>query len=42
MHDAIAGSKLKVIYGAGHNSNLEKPDHLDSIVSDFCLHLSAK
>lgn len=42
MHDAIPGSKLEVISGAGHDSNLEKPDQFNTIVSKFCLPLSVK
>ena len=42
MHNAISGAKLEIIGGAGHNSNLEKPDQFNMIVSDFCLSLSAR
>jgi len=42
MHDAIPGSKLEVISGAGHDSNLEKPDQFNTILSEFCLPLSVK
>jgi pimeloyl-ACP methyl ester carboxylesterase len=34
--DAIAGSRLVVIPGAGHVSNLERPDEFDRAVRDFC------
>jgi len=42
MRDAIPGAKLEVISGAGHDSNLEKPDLFNSIVYDFCLTLSTR
>jgi len=42
MRDAIPGSRLEVISGAGHDCNLEKPDQFNAIVDDFCLPLSAK
>jgi pimeloyl-ACP methyl ester carboxylesterase len=40
MRDAIPGARLAAISGAGHVSNLEKPVQFNTIVRDFCLHLS--
>jgi pimeloyl-ACP methyl ester carboxylesterase len=42
MHDAIPGSKLQIIDGAGHVCNLEAPDQFNKIVKDFCLALPNK
>ena len=41
MRNAVPGARLVVIPGAGHVSNLEKPDRFDAIVRDFCLSLRA-
>jgi 3-oxoadipate enol-lactonase len=38
MHDAIAGSELAVIPGAGHLSNLEQPDSFNAAVARFLTH----
>lgn len=35
MHDAIRGSRLEVIPGAGHLSNLERPAAFNAALSDF-------
>jgi pimeloyl-ACP methyl ester carboxylesterase len=40
IRDAIPGARLAVISGAGHVSNLEKPAQFNTIIRDFCLHLS--
>ena len=37
LRDAIPGSRLAVIAGAGHVSNLEDPARFDAEVNDFCL-----
>ena len=37
IHDAIPDSKLEIISGAGHISNMEKPEQFNKIVKDFCL-----
>jgi pimeloyl-ACP methyl ester carboxylesterase len=42
MRDAIKGAKLVVIAGAGHDSNLEKPEEFNAAVRDFCLPISKK
>jgi pimeloyl-ACP methyl ester carboxylesterase len=40
MRNAIPGARLEVIRGAGHLSNLERPDEFNEIVRTFCLSLS--
>lgn len=40
LHHAIPNSKLDIIAGAGHVSNMEKPAEFNSIVKDFCLKIS--
>ncbi|HEY0970659.1 MAG TPA: alpha/beta fold hydrolase [Gemmatimonadales bacterium] len=35
MHDAIAGSRLEVLAGAGHASNVERPAAFDHALTDF-------
>ena len=35
MHDAIAGSTLEIIEGAGHLSNLERPAAVNHVMSEF-------
>jgi 3-oxoadipate enol-lactonase len=35
LHHEIKKSKLKIIYGAGHLSNLETPDLFNQVVSEF-------
>ncbi|HEX5581491.1 MAG TPA: alpha/beta fold hydrolase [Gemmatimonadaceae bacterium] len=35
MHEAIAGSRLEVIGGAGHVSNVENPDAFNRALGDF-------
>ena len=40
MRDAIHGSKLEIISGAGHVSNMEKPIQFNKAVKDFCLKVS--
>ncbi|HUQ65438.1 MAG TPA: alpha/beta hydrolase, partial [Flavitalea sp.] len=42
LHDAIPNSKLEIISGAGHVSNMEKPVQFNSIVKDFCSTISTK
>ena len=42
LHNAIPNSKLEIISGAGHVSNMEKPVQFNSIVRDFCLTVSTK
>jgi len=42
MHAAIPGSKLEIIMGTGHVSNLEAPAQFNEIVTGFCLSLSNK
>lgn len=37
MHDAIPGAKLEIIVGAGHVSNMERPEQFNNIVKEFCL-----
>jgi pimeloyl-ACP methyl ester carboxylesterase len=37
FHKAIMTSKLEIIAGAGHVSNMEKPEHFNKLVKDFCL-----
>ena len=40
MRDAIPGAKLEIISGAGHVSNMEKPNQFNEMVKDFCLTVS--
>jgi pimeloyl-ACP methyl ester carboxylesterase len=40
IRDAIPRARLAVISGAGHVSNLERLAQFNTIVRDFCLHLS--
>ncbi len=40
MHDAIRGSSLEVITGAGHLSNLERPAAFNHVVSEFLARLA--
>jgi len=35
MHGAIRGSELRMIPGAGHVSNMEKPDDFNRCVREF-------
>jgi pimeloyl-ACP methyl ester carboxylesterase len=42
MHKAIQGAKLKIIAGAGHVSNLERPEQFNAIVKEFCQSLTGK
>lgn len=39
MHDAIAGSRLEVIAGAGHLANLERPAAFNQVTGEFLLSL---
>jgi pimeloyl-ACP methyl ester carboxylesterase len=41
MHEAIAGSKLSVIPGAGHSSPIEQPERVTSSLLDFLVGLDA-
>jgi pimeloyl-ACP methyl ester carboxylesterase len=36
MHNSIAGSKIEIITGAGHVSNMERPEQFNKIVKEFC------
>ena len=40
MHDAIRGSRLEVIPGAGHLSNVEKPAAFNHLISEFVSELN--
>jgi pimeloyl-ACP methyl ester carboxylesterase len=40
MHRAIAGSRLEVIAGAGHVSNVERPAAFNHVVSEFLARLT--
>lgn len=42
MHKAIRGSRLQVIEGAGHLSNLEQPHQFDAVLSEFTQTLEAR
>jgi pimeloyl-ACP methyl ester carboxylesterase len=35
MHEAIHGSRLEILAGAGHLSNLERPAAFNHVVSEF-------
>jgi 3-oxoadipate enol-lactonase len=42
MHLAIAGSRLEVIAGAGHVSNVERPATYNHVLSEFLVSLTAQ
>jgi 3-oxoadipate enol-lactonase len=42
MHIAITGSRLEVIAGAGHVSNLERPATFNHVLSEFLVSLTAQ
>jgi len=42
MHLAVAGSRLEVIAGAGHVSNMERPAAFNHILSEFLVSLTAQ
>jgi pimeloyl-ACP methyl ester carboxylesterase len=42
MHLAIAGSRLEVIVGAGHVSNIERPAAFNHVLSEFLVSLTAQ
>ncbi len=42
MHLAISGSRLEVIAGAGHVSNLERPATFNHVLSEFLVSLTAQ
>ncbi len=42
MHLAIAGSRLEVLAGAGHVSNMERPAAFNHILSEFLVSLTAQ
>jgi pimeloyl-ACP methyl ester carboxylesterase len=35
MHEAISGSRMEVLHGAGHLSNVERPAAFNTVVSEF-------
>jgi pimeloyl-ACP methyl ester carboxylesterase len=42
MHLGIAGSRLEVIAGAGHVSNIERPATFNHVLSEFLVSLTAQ
>ena len=36
MHNSIPGAKIEIITGAGHVSNMERPEQFNKIVKEFC------
>jgi pimeloyl-ACP methyl ester carboxylesterase len=42
MHLAITGSRLEVIAGAGHVSNIERPATFNHVLSEFLVSLTAQ
>lgn len=40
MHELIAGSRLEIIEGAGHVSNIEQPEAFNRVLADFLAKLS--
>jgi pimeloyl-ACP methyl ester carboxylesterase len=40
FHEAIPGSKLAIIPGAGHVSNMEQPELFNAEVRSFCFGIS--
>ena len=42
FHEAIPGSKLAIIPGAGHVSNMEQPELFNAAVRNFCLGVSVR
>jgi 3-oxoadipate enol-lactonase len=42
MHLAIAGSRIEVITGAGHVSNMERPATFNHVLSEFLVSLTAQ
>jgi pimeloyl-ACP methyl ester carboxylesterase len=42
MQLAIAGSRLEVIAGAGHVSNMERPAAFNHVLSEFLVSLTAQ
>ncbi len=42
LHAGIAGSRLEVIAGAGHVSNLERPAAFNHVVSEFLTSLTSQ
>lgn len=42
MYNAIKGAKLEIIAGAGHVSNMERPEQFNKIVNEFCLSVQKK
>ncbi len=36
MHNLIPGAKIEIITGAGHVSNMERPEQFNKIVKEFC------
>jgi len=36
MHNSIPGSKIEIITGAGHVSNMERPEQFNKLVKEFC------
>jgi pimeloyl-ACP methyl ester carboxylesterase len=42
MHRAIRGSRMQVIEGAGHLSNLEQPHQFDTALGEFIQQFEAR
>jgi pimeloyl-ACP methyl ester carboxylesterase len=42
MHELVPDARLEVIAGAGHVSNMERPEAFNVIVADFCLPLGER
>jgi pimeloyl-ACP methyl ester carboxylesterase len=40
MHAAIAGSRLEVLSGAGHVSNVERPAAFNHVLTEFLASLT--
>jgi pimeloyl-ACP methyl ester carboxylesterase len=36
MHNSIPGAKIEIISGAGHVSNMERPEQFNKVVKEFC------
>ena len=42
FHSSINGSRLEIITGAGHVSNMENPEAFNKVVKNFCLSVTIK